>query len=74
MENHLVPVLRGQGRRLFDSLGPQHTALDLPRTLQASDVTHLHYRMRTGLAAGAGAAASTSRGQDGGGRSTGSGR
>jgi dihydrofolate reductase len=64
MEIHLVPVLLGQGRRLFDSLRPEHIELDLIRTLQAPDVTHLHYRVRAGGAAGAGADASTSSGHD----------
>src|SRR5918995_1143760 len=31
MEIHLVPVLLGEGRRLFDSLGPDHIELDLVR-------------------------------------------
>jgi dihydrofolate reductase len=74
MEIHLVPVLLGQGRRLFDSLGPQHIELELTRTLQAPDVTHLHYRVRAGGAAGGGVDASTSSGQDGTSRSVRSGR
>jgi hypothetical protein len=74
MEIHLVPVLLGQGRRLFDSLGPQHIQLDFTLTLQASDVTHLLFHVRAGLAAGARADASASSGQDGGGLSTRSGR
>jgi dihydrofolate reductase len=46
MELHVVPVLLGEGRRLFDSMGPEHVELELTRTLQAPDVTHLHYRVR----------------------------
>jgi dihydrofolate reductase len=46
MEIHLVPVLLGRGRRLFDSLGPDHIELDLVRRLEARDVTHLRYRVR----------------------------
>src|SRR6266851_5719011 len=46
MEIHLVPVLLGGGRRLFDSLGPGHIELELVRRLKARDVTHLRYRVR----------------------------
>lgn len=47
MEIHLVPVLLGRGRRLFDDLGPEHIELEPLRTLQAPDVTHLRYRVRS---------------------------
>ena len=43
MEIHLVPVLLGGGRRLFDHLGPEHVELELTRTLHGPGVTHLHY-------------------------------
>jgi dihydrofolate reductase len=46
LEIHLVPVLLGEGRRLFDELGTEHVELDLVRTLQAPDVLHLRYRVR----------------------------
>jgi len=46
MEIHLVQVLLGGGRRLFDALGPDHTELELVRVLEARDVTHLRYRVR----------------------------
>jgi dihydrofolate reductase len=46
MEIHLVPVLLGEGRRLFDSLGPAHIELELVRLLEARDATHLRYRVR----------------------------
>jgi len=46
MEIHLVPVLLGSGRRLFDGPGPEHIELDLVRRLAARDVTHLRYRVR----------------------------
>jgi dihydrofolate reductase len=46
LEIHLVPVLLGEGRRLFDALGPDHIELDLVRRLPARDVTHLRYRVR----------------------------
>ncbi|TDD88919.1 dihydrofolate reductase [Actinomadura darangshiensis] len=45
MEIHLVPVLLGEGRRLFDALGPDRIELELTRTLQDRDVTHLRYRI-----------------------------
>jgi dihydrofolate reductase len=45
MEIHLVPVLLGDGRRLFDHLGADHTELELTRVIDAPGVTHLHYRV-----------------------------
>ena len=46
LEIHLIPVLLGQGRRLFDHLGPEHIELEPTRVLQGDGVTHLHYRIR----------------------------
>jgi dihydrofolate reductase len=46
MEIHLVQVLLGGGRRLFDSLGPDHIELEPLRRLDGRDVTHLRYRVR----------------------------
>ncbi|MBF6170046.1 dihydrofolate reductase family protein [Nocardia blacklockiae] len=46
MEIHLVPVLLGEGRRLFDHLGGDRIELDLVRRLEDRDVTHLRYRVR----------------------------
>jgi len=46
MEIHLVPVLLGEGRRLFDSLGPDHIELELVRRVEGRDVTHLRYRVK----------------------------
>jgi dihydrofolate reductase len=51
MELHVVPVLLGQGRRLFDHLPAESTELQLTRALDASDadpahrVLHLRYRV-----------------------------
>jgi dihydrofolate reductase len=45
MELHLVPVLLGQGRPLFDHLRADHTELELTRIIDATGVTHLHYRI-----------------------------
>jgi dihydrofolate reductase len=53
MELHVVPVLLGQGRRLFDHLPSEHIELDLVRRLttphsveSAKQVMHLRYRVR----------------------------
>ena len=46
LEIHLIPVLLGQGRRLFDHLGPEHIELERTRVLQGDGVTHLHYRVQ----------------------------
>lgn len=47
LEIHLVPVLFGQGRRLFDGLGPEQVELERTRTLEGEGgVTHLHYRVQ----------------------------
>jgi len=46
LEIHLVPVLLGGGRRLFDSLGPGHIELELVRRVEGRDVTHLRYRVK----------------------------
>lgn len=52
LELHLVPVLLGQGRRLFDHLAAERVELELMRRLEppVSDlehrVTHLRYRVR----------------------------
>ncbi len=45
MELHVIPVLLGQGRRLFDHLGADHIELELTRIIDAPGVTHLHYRV-----------------------------
>jgi dihydrofolate reductase len=45
MEIHLIPVLLGEGRRLFENLGGDHIELDLVRRLEDRDVTHLRYRV-----------------------------
>jgi dihydrofolate reductase len=47
LEIHLIPVLLGQGRRLFDHLGPEHIELARTRLLEGEDgVTHMHYRVQ----------------------------
>ena len=46
LEIHLIPVLFGQGRRLFDNLDPEQIELERTRVLEGDGVTHLHYRVR----------------------------
>jgi dihydrofolate reductase len=47
LEITLVPVLLGQGRRLFDDLPAEHVELERVRVLQGeAGVTHLHYRVK----------------------------
>jgi dihydrofolate reductase len=47
LEIHLIPVLLGQGRRLFDNLGPEHVELERTRILEGeAGVTHMHYRVQ----------------------------
>lgn len=54
LDLHVVPVLLGSGRRLFDHLPADRAELELTRTLEGSDadpehrVLHLRYRVRTG--------------------------
>jgi dihydrofolate reductase len=46
LELHVIPVLLGQGRRMFDNLGPAHIALQRTRMIEGEDgVTHMHYRV-----------------------------
>ncbi len=47
LELHVVSVLFGQGRRLFEGLPATHIELDRTRILEGEGgVTHLHYRVR----------------------------
>ena len=47
MEIHLIPVLFGGGRRLFEHLGIGHRELERVRVLEGEGgVTHLRYRVR----------------------------
>jgi dihydrofolate reductase len=45
LEIHLIPVLLGDGRRLFEHLGAEHVELELTRVVDAPGVTHLRYRV-----------------------------
>ena len=47
LELHVVPVLFGQGRRLFDNLDPEQIELERTRVLEGEGgVVHMHYRVR----------------------------
>jgi dihydrofolate reductase len=46
LELHLIPVLFGQGRRLFDNLDPEQIQLERTRVLEGDGATHLHYRVQ----------------------------
>jgi dihydrofolate reductase len=46
---HLVPVLLGQGRRLFENLSPEHVELERTRILEGEGgVVHMRYRVVRG--------------------------
>jgi dihydrofolate reductase len=42
---HLVPILLGDGVRLFDNLDSAPLNMELIETIEAPGVTHLHYRI-----------------------------
>ncbi|WP_096435885.1 dihydrofolate reductase family protein [Alteribacter populi] len=42
---HLVPVLLGEGIRLFEHLGKNHIELEKSRVIESPDVTHLKFRV-----------------------------
>lgn len=42
---HLIPVLFGEGRRLFDHLGADHVELELIRVVDGPGATHIRYRV-----------------------------
>ncbi|MBV9001201.1 MAG: dihydrofolate reductase family protein [Solirubrobacterales bacterium] len=47
LELHVVPVLLGQGRRLFEGLAPEQIGLQRTRILEGeAGVTHMHYRVQ----------------------------
>jgi dihydrofolate reductase len=47
LELHVVPVLFGQGRRLFEGLEPEQIELERTRILEGEGgVTHMHYRVQ----------------------------
>ncbi len=42
---HLVPVILGEGRRLFEGIGSEPHEFELTRTAEGAGVTHLRYRV-----------------------------
>ena len=47
LELHVIPVLFGQGRRLFEGLAPEQIELERTRILEGDGgVTHMHYRVQ----------------------------
>jgi dihydrofolate reductase len=47
LELHVIPVLFGQGRHLFEDLPPEQIELERTRILDGENgVTHVHYRVR----------------------------
>jgi hypothetical protein len=47
LELHVIPVLFGQGRRLFEGLAPEQIELERTRILEGENgVTHVHYRLQ----------------------------
>ena len=47
LQIHLVPVLLGQGRRLFDERGPEHIELERTRVMEGeAGITHVRYRVQ----------------------------
>jgi dihydrofolate reductase len=42
---HLVPILLGQGIRLFEHIGAGKIDLETTRVINAPDVTHLSFRV-----------------------------
>jgi dihydrofolate reductase len=45
LELHVVPVLLGDGARLFDGLGAAEVQLEQVRVVEAPGVTHLKYKL-----------------------------
>jgi dihydrofolate reductase len=45
MQIHLVPVLLGDGIRLFDRLGAEHIEIEGTRVIESPRVTHLRFRV-----------------------------
>jgi len=42
---HLVPTILGEGRRLFEGIGPEPHDFELTRLVEGPGVTHLRYRV-----------------------------
>ena len=48
LELHVVPLLLGDGERLFDDLGDAEPQLEQVRAVEAPGVTHVKYMVRNG--------------------------
>ncbi|MGH3589156.1 MAG: dihydrofolate reductase family protein, partial [Pseudonocardia sp.] len=46
LQIHLIPVLLGRGRRLFEDVLPSHVELEVVRVIDTPEATHLRYRIR----------------------------
>ncbi|MGH2521769.1 MAG: dihydrofolate reductase family protein [Anaerolineales bacterium] len=42
---HLVPILLGEGIRLFEHIGTERIELESARVIESSGVTHLRFRV-----------------------------
>jgi dihydrofolate reductase len=48
LEVHVVPVLLGDGARLFERTGGRQTAYECVRVVASPSVSHFKYRLRGG--------------------------
>ena len=46
IEISIVPVLLGDGHRMFQPRQGEHTELEITRVLEGENVTHIHYQVR----------------------------
>lgn len=46
LQIHLVPILLGNGTRLFDHIDTQHVELEGTRVIESPGVTHLKFRVK----------------------------
>lgn len=52
LQLHVVPLLLGRGRRLFEDLGATPPRLEITRVAEGIGVTHLKYRVHAGTPTG----------------------
>jgi dihydrofolate reductase len=45
MQIHIVPILLGEGIRLFEGIGPEQVKLETTRVIESPAVTHLRFRV-----------------------------